>query len=474
MKTKSIYTIPSDWRIFFLKYISQILIGLSCALLLFSCEELLDVEPPRNQVVSEKVFASDETAEATAKGLYADMLSQAAFGGTHVSLLALTGLSSDELFYAPGDEPTMMQFEENTLMADNPLVLNLWSSMYQSIYSANLLIERLQTASQVTSETKKQLRGEALFIRAFSHFYLVNLFGDIPVFTTPDYRENSTASRTEISVVYFQIEEDLLEAQDLLDNTYPHGDRVRPNKATATALLARVYLYMEEWEKAENQASIVIDDTNYGLVDFNSITLSNNKEAIWQLHSSSLVANSATNEGYYFNLPSGYNALREEFLNEFEPNDIRKDEWIRLDVSSFLAPYKYKVSAPGANRSEYSTVFRLAEQYLIRAEARAHQNKLGDAIADVDVIRQRAGLALIADSNPGIGQQDLLDVILQERRLELFTEWGHRWLDLKRTGRATTVLSVLKSGFTKEDELYPIPQEELNNSPNLNDQNPGY
>jgi len=144
-----------------------------------------------------------------------------------------------------------------------------------------------------------------------------------------------------------------------------------------------------------------------------------------------------------------------------------------------MGPYKYRsytsstTSDPDNSRKENSTVLRLAEQYLIRAEARAQQNKLDLAIADVDVIRARAGLPLIANTNPSISKTALLDAIMQERRVELFTEWGHRWFDLKRTGKALAVLSAIKPGFTSDDLLYPIPESELNKNPFL-EQNPGY
>src|SRR5690606_40581539 len=108
---------------------------------------------------------------------------------------------------------------------------------------------------------------------------------------------------------------------------------------------------------------------------------------------------------------------------------------------------------------------RFAEQYLIRAEARAMQGKLSGAIADVDKIRQRAGLELISDTNPAIDKEALLNIIFQERKLELFSEWGHRWFDLKRTGRASAVLSSIKPQWQDTDILYPVPEEERSKNP---------
>jgi hypothetical protein len=115
-------------------------------------------------------------------------------------------------------------------------------------------------------------------------------------------------------------------------------------------------------------------------------------------------------------------------------------------------------------------VLRLAEQYLIRAEARAQQNNLAGAKDDVDAVRLRAGLPVLPDN---LNRDEMLLAIEQERRIELFSEWGHRWFDLKRTGRALAVLSPLKAGITATDLLYPIPLDALKTNPNLV-QNPGY
>ncbi len=114
-------------------------------------------------------------------------------------------------------------------------------------------------------------------------------------------------------------------------------------------------------------------------------------------------------------------------------------------------------------------VLRFAELYLIRAEARANQDNLEGAIDDLNEIRSRAGLPDLLDT---LTKDEVLLAIEKERKLELFTEWGHRWLDLKRTGRALTVLSVTKPEITETDLLYPIPLAAMNTNPNL-EQNPG-
>jgi starch-binding outer membrane protein, SusD/RagB family len=132
-------------------------------------------------------------------------------------------------------------------------------------------------------------------------------------------------------------------------------------------------------------------------------------------------------------------------------------------------PWKYKIRDIGLPLTEYNMVIRYAEILLIRAEAKAHLNKLDEAIDDLNLIRSRAGLPLLTIAD----QASLLKAIEHERRIELFAEWGHRWFDLKRTGRATEILAPLKPAWKPSAMLFPIPQNERLRNPLLT-QNPGY
>jgi hypothetical protein len=120
--------------------------------------------------------------------------------------------------------------------------------------------------------------------------------------------------------------------------------------------------------------------------------------------------------------------------------------------------------------TEYLMVLRLAEQFLIRAEARAHQKNLADAISDLNIIRHRAGLP---DLSSSLVQADVLAAVEKEKRIEFFAEFGHRWFDLKRTGRVDAVLAPIKPLWTSTAAFYPLPFSELQKDPNLT-QNPGY
>jgi hypothetical protein len=388
----------------------------------------------------------------------------------------------------------------------------LWAPFYNNIYKCNAAIEGLQKSTTLTSAIKQQLLGEAKFMRAFFYFYLVNLFGDVPLALSTDPNVNTLLAKSTKADVYKQIIADLKEAKDLLNSNYPDAtllgttsERIRPTKWAAQALLARVYLYTGDYANAEVEASGLLDNNSlFTLSSLNTGFLKSNlgnNEAIWQLQPTANNLNTADGKIYIIPStgPSGSNnpvRLSKFLLNSFEANDQRAvlGNWINRTIYNINAGtkdtayyvFKYKVAtstgvATAGAMSEYIMVLRLGEQYLIRAEARARTgSNLSGAIADLDKIRGRAGLSSIAATDPSISQSALIDTIMHERQVELFCEWGHRWLDLKRTGKVDAVMSVitpLKTNgaiqWRSYQQYYPISQNELNKAPNLT-QTPGY
>ena len=203
--------------------------------------------------------------------------------------------------------------------------------------------------------------------------------------------------------------------------------------------------------------------------------MANSSEAIWQIQQTNDPSIN-TNEGNTFILTAApyYVSLSNYLLNAFEANDNRQSHWVGSytdGVTTWFFPYKYKVQASsGPVVTEYSMVFRLAEQYLIRAEARAEQNtNISGALSDLNVIRSRAGLASINTND----KDSLLTLIQHERQVELFSEWGHRWFDLIRTGKADAVLGSEKPNWKSTAKLFPIPLVEIQENPKIT-QNPGY
>ncbi|MGS2763803.1 RagB/SusD family nutrient uptake outer membrane protein [Sinomicrobium sp. M5D2P9] len=438
-----------------------------------SCEDFVEIDPPISELVSETVYTNDENAEAAIRGIYSGLLTGFASGGLS-SITFLGGVSADELdeFSQTAD---LLGFYTNELTPENGRVNSIWGSFYNIIYQTNAVLEGLDNSTAISTEVSMRLEGEAKFLRAFCYFYLANLWHDVPLITSTNLEENRFALRTSISEVYELIVKDLKDAEELLPENYAHagGERTRVNKSVAFALLARCYLYLGEWDNAEIHATEVIENSNYFLEDdLNNVFLKNSNEAIWQLKPSS----GNTNEGGIFILTTGagFAALSDHVMDAFELEDERKINWtgnFTNDTGTWNYPFKYKISSePNPdNVTEYSMILRLAEQYFIRAEARVQQGKISGAQEDLNSIRNRAGL----ENTTAGTQAELLDAILQERHVELFTEWGHRWLDLKRTENSGEVLGPIKSGWENTDVLWPIPQTEIDNNPNLI-QNTGY
>jgi hypothetical protein len=232
----------------------------------------------------------------------------------------------------------------------------------------------------------------------------------------------------------------------------------------------------------------------YKLIPLEKVFLSDSQEAIWQLK--------APNNSF-FNTPEGFNfipsdapqregkaTISPQLLSAFESGDLRRVNWISKynDASGTLGddsyfPYKYKVHI-SSTLTEYSTIFRLAEQYLIRAEARNEQGDATGAISDLNIIRTRSR-DTISNQIPNplsnlpltLNKDQIKSAIIQERRVELFAEQGFRWLDLKRTNLVNSVMAIVtpfKGGTWKpEKQLWPIPESEILNDANLQ-QNPGY
>lgn len=440
-----------------------------------ACSDFIDMDGPKTQIVSQTVFQTKASASSAIRGIYSLMMSNTSF--TRGGLEEYFGIASDELINY-STSANRLQFYQNSITPINSDVLAVfWGEAYKYISNANVIIEGLESSNTIPAEEKTELLGEVLFIRAYCYFYLANLFGDVPYLTTSDYEANAKASRVGYSTVMLNIQEDLETALQMLPDDFAAGmgERIRPNRDAATALLARIYLYREEWTKAEQASSELINDTeNFSLLtDLSQVFAANSQETIWQLKP--VVPNTGAPQASIFVLiaaPNGFSrrvALSEELVASFEVNDARMNVWVKT-FSNASGSWDYINKYTTTNAPvEYSMMLRIAEQYLIRAEARAEQENYDGAREDINAIRSRAGLDAITYNT----KDELLDAVLQERKVELFGENGHRWLDLKRTGRIDTVMLAIKSQWQSTDALLPIPHAERLINPNLS-QNPGY
>lgn len=461
---------------------------------LTGCNKYLDTPLPSGVITAQNTYVSDNSVSAVVTANFMSLMSNSALfaGSTSGNLSYQTGLYIDELQNYSTSISNSIAFYKDAIQYGNT---GHWTDLYKKVFVVNSNMEGIQQTSSPLYY-KNQWLGECYFTRALLYFYLTNLFGDVPLALTSDYTTNNSLSRAPQSQVYQQIIADLQQAQALLNSGYSDGygasttHRVRPNRYAATALLAKTYLYTEKWDSAEVQADSVIGNTAYALVPTAQVFVSNNTETVWAL--APYASSPANGYAFYINgMPSPvvspatpntygvYVSMDTALVRAFESGDNRFTTWVRTvpvtgssPAFSYYFPNKYSSSAVNTVNE---VILRLAEIYLIRAEARAHLNNIAGAQADLNAVRTRAGLP----NTTAADQVSLLAAIAKERRVELFTECTNRFFDLKRTKTIDSVMTAfapqkgIGASWSSYMQLFPIPTNDLIQDPNLTP-NPGY
>jgi starch-binding outer membrane protein, SusD/RagB family len=469
-----------------------------------SCKKFVTVDTPVTKTSTENAYQDDFSATAVLTGIYAQMSNEGISQGgnffneelsaDNLILFDINGRSDLAGYYQNFLEPTYGSTGGTTN----------WSRTYNLLYTINTSIEMLSDNKYLTPIVSKRLLGEAFFLRAYCYFNLVNLYGQVPMILSGDYAKNAKLGRTSIDTINSQIITDLKMAAENLDDNYaaidvshtsPDEERLRPNLGAVNALLARAYLYQKNYAEAEAAATKVIDqNTLYSFIPLGSVFLKNSKETIWSLQSVNIGFN--TQEGYIYMLPEeGPDYARPVYasaslVESFEPGDGRKNNWLSSITTSlgdtYLFPAKYKISYSDlpADLKEYTIVLRLAEQYLIRAEAKNEQGNTSGAVEDINLLRARSRnnpTGSVPNPLPdllnSLTQPALRSIILNERRVELFSEFGHRWFDLKRSGQMDSIMTEAEEykggNWEPYKALYPIPFSDIRLNPAIT-QNPGY
>jgi len=443
--------------------------------LVSSCKKLIVIpQNPPSLITQQEQFADSATTMSAVAGVYT-YDTGSGFAYSDGSLTYCTGLSADELSTIISSD--VQQFYSYTLTPLNGGITNLWGYPYQSIYEVNAVLTGITNNNALSTPFQKQITGEMEVVRALYYFNMVNLFSGVPLVTTTTYAATDRLSRSPATAIYAQVKADLADAKKKLTAAYPSSGHIRPNLYTAVALLAKVNLYQGNWQNAYNEADSVIRLGGYNLEpNLNNVFLDGSVEAIWQLPANGLYnvyTDAANFEPQYAGATPNYQ-VTPFLLNAFETGDQRLQDWIgstSVNNQTLYYPNKYKNISPTATPVEDQMILRLGELYLIRAEAAAHLNNLTQALADINTIRQRAGL--LPNPADAASQTTVLNAVMRERRVELFCEWGNRWFDLKRTGTAAAVLGSEKTGFSANAALYPLPQTQIQLD-NLLIQNPGY
>lgn len=430
--------------------------------LVFSCD-VLDVEP-QNSISAENAFKTKDDIDKGILGAYASFQSLSYYGRTYP---IFSDLAADNLSH-PIDATAIeyAQVDANNLLPENATNSNMWALIYDGINVANNVISKVPSIEDMTTQEKNQALAELYFVRALNHFNALVYFGDIPLVLTPTVGANGLDKpRVPTDEVYAQLINDLNFAAD---NLPAGGPKTRTSKYAAMALLSRVLLYSENYEQAAMVASEVIDNGDYTLLENYAEIFSEEEtgESIFEIAFTALERNRIAE----YNFPRSLNGRREvkpaeDLLEAYEENDERFEASIGFEATEAYA-IKYDDISIGA---ENFIVLRLAEMYLIRAEANAKgaAPNPNEIKSDLNEIRSRAGLPALTTNNV----TQLIAAIERERRVEFAFE-GHRWFDLTRTNRAEAVLPDVTNN---NQTLFPIPFDEIqtNNDPDMV-QNPGY
>ncbi len=440
---------------------------ISLLLVLSACDDLLNPKPV-DLITSDQVLTDANSARVLLTSAYRDLANLGA------PKIIAGDFTADNLIH----NGTFTQYREissKDMSASNGSASALWGVVYSMSYIASFLNEGLPDINIPQSEFD-EITAAASFLRAYAYFVGAYTYGGMPIVTTTVVEDNRKIARSSFQETLDFVESELLYALDKLPaESFNAGEA---SNGAVKALLARYYLYTENWAEAEKYATDVIEGN--GTAEY--ILEENFSDAVADFSTESILeivysANDNPGTSTNFGLNNLFVGRREIIPSSEMVLALQNDGGDRKSVIEFDGK-NARGSDNGWTITRYGPfdniqVFRLAEMYLIRAEARANQDKISGqdgAVSDVNILRQRAGVPLIQ----GTSKNQMLLAIENERRMELCFE-GHRWYDLKRTGRAQTVMDEFTSNWTEKDELWPIPLSEITNNPSLKDaQNPGY
>ncbi|MBN9380988.1 MAG: RagB/SusD family nutrient uptake outer membrane protein [Chitinophagaceae bacterium] len=437
------------------------------ALLLLACNKFLDVKP-KTSTSDDQTITDASSANTAVRGIYNALESNDYYGYTFQTLGFFSG---DNIQYV-GSQTVNQQLTNHAVLSDLAALNTSWLAIYNTINRANNVLAKLPaipSGAGFADSVKNQLLGEAYFLRALAYFDLARTWGGVQLILKPtsSASDKPSVKRSSLADTYAQVLNDLKAAEPLLPLT---TNRIRATRKTVWALLARYYLYQKDWVNAETYATKLITDNNYTLLKpYNSFfanNAANTKESVFELYYNTTVTNNQASQwqptsnggvGWIKPTDAAVSLLNDPTIGGGRNTLVQKV--VSSGVTNWYGNLYYRTVG-----TDPAYLIRIAELYLIRAEARAQKEDFIGSNDDLNAIRSRAGIdsANIQDKNA------LLLTIENENRVEFALE-NHRWYDLVRTNRAGTVL-----GITDERKfLLPIPYAQVAVDLNLA-QNPGY
>lgn len=471
------------------------------------CDDFLDV-PPQGQPPVEQFWQSEEDATKAVNAIYGNLR-----GWTNVAFapIALESVGSDdaEKGSSPSDATFMNNFDNFTATSTEGQILDFWNGRYQDINLCNQVLDNIP-GIEMNEALKARYLAEAKFVRAYAYFRLVRAFGDVPLrLKVPVEPSEYNIPRTPKAEVYAAIEQDLTDAAAALPVSYTGADVGRATKGAALALHAKVAMYQPNRWADVLELTEQVKDLGYSLFDdyegLFRIENENNSESIFEIQAALIAGNPEASNSQYSQVQGvrgssgggwGFNVPTQDLADAYEDDDPRRDATIifrgettpkgdAIPVSGDNPMYNQKSYVPfsewvsGFNEGcqQNIRVLRYADVLLMNAEA---NNELGNttaALASLEEVRSRAR-ALAADPLTALpevtttNQAELRQAIWHERRVELAMEFD-RYFDVIRQGRGLEVFGP-KGWKAGKNEVWPIPQNEIDLSSGMLTQNPGY
>ncbi len=473
-------------------------------LLTQSCKKsFLDV-PLQGQEQGEQFFVDAQDADQAVNAMYGDMRS---WDNVAFAPIAVESVGSDEAEKGSTatDATYFNDYDDFTVTAGQGQLLGFWNGKYNSINLANRVLDNVPNIN-MDANLKARYLAEAKFVRAYNYFRLVRAFGDVPLrLKAPVDASEYNIPRSPKAEVYAAIEKDLTEAAAVLPQTYPASETGRITKGAALALHAKVAMYQKKWADVLNLTNQV-KTLGYSLFpnfyQLFRIPNENNSESIFEIQAKRIDGNPDASNSQYSQVQGargitgggwGFNVPTQALVNAFEPGDPRLDGTIlkrgvatpdgdvvpaaadnpMYNMKSYV-PFRYFVSGYNEGADQNIRVIRYADVLLMNAEAANELGQTEVALASLELVRARArgGNNAILPKVTTTNQSELRNAIWHERQVELAMEFD-RYFDVIRQGRGKEVFGP-KGWKEGKNEVWPIPQNEIDLSAGVLTQNPGY
>lgn len=501
-----------------MKHTKSRLFTIICLFILaISCDNFL-TEEPRDVVSPDNFFNSDQEVKSAVNGLYDLYKNNSIWGKIGLDRFYENGadvIGPNREFgqVTPIQSYSLGEGNIGDISQGGGAPLT-WQDLYRVIINANIIIKNIEDNENLSPDARDQYLGESLFMRSDAYYHLTNLWGDVPYFRDDlSIEEIRTLGRTDKSQIQSDILDDLQRAQNMLPNSYSDSELSRASKWAAATLMTKIYLWQENWQQARDKAVEIINNSPHRLLDNYADVFdpSNeyNDEIIWELDFiKDLNANSFTNhftprirdepansddrgalsdslskDSYGFT-GFGLAIPLPDYVNSFPEDDIRRSSNIKQSMYGFELSFPYmpklwnldQLNSPRSSQTNNRIIYRLADVYLMAAEAENELNGPANAYQYINEVRERAYDPVQPLS--GLTQQEFREAIYDERKWELGGE-NHRRMDLIRWGILLDVVKKTEYRIYNPAEniqsrhmLLPIPVEELRLNPALLESDP--